>query len=102
MRFGKVIGKVVLSDCDPTYRAGRFLLVSPMDKARIRGEQPDQPLSGIADVVVYDNLGAGAGDTIGFVEGGEAAAVFDQPTPVDAFNCALIDEISYQGQTRTL
>ncbi|WP_309398179.1 EutN/CcmL family microcompartment protein [Cerasicoccus maritimus] len=101
MRFGKVIGKVTLSDSDPSYKGGRFLLVSPMDKARISGEDLP-PVSGLPDVVVYDNVGGGLGDTIGFVEGGEASATFDQPTPVDAFNCALIDEISYQGKTHSL
>jgi hypothetical protein len=32
---------------------------------------------------------------IGFTEGAEATAPFDQPTPVDAFNAAIIDQIFY-------
>jgi hypothetical protein len=44
---------------------------------------------------VYDDLGGGIGQTIGFIEGREAASVFDQPTPIDAINAALIDEIFY-------
>jgi microcompartment protein CcmK/EutM len=43
--------------------------------------------------VVYDNLGGGVGNTIGFVEGREASAPFDAPTPVDAINAALVDYI---------
>jgi microcompartment protein CcmK/EutM len=46
-------------------------------------------------VVVYDDLGGGVGQTIGFVEGREAAQPFERPTPVDAINAALVDEIFY-------
>jgi hypothetical protein len=35
------------------------------------------------------------GDVIGYVEGREAAQPFLQPTPVDAINTALIDEVFY-------
>jgi microcompartment protein CcmK/EutM len=45
--------------------------------------------------VVYDDLGGGVGQTIGFVEGREAAQPFERPTPVDAINAALVDEIFY-------
>jgi hypothetical protein len=48
-----------------------------------------------SSLVVYDNLGAGAGHIVGFIEGSEATAPFDQPTPVDAFNAAIVDQISY-------
>src|SRR6266404_3584751 len=43
----------------------------------------------------YDDLGGGVGQTIGFVEGREAASPFDKPTPIDAVNAALVDEIFY-------
>ena len=45
--------------------------------------------------VVYDALGGGVGQTIGFVEGREAASPFSEPTPIDAINAALVDEIFY-------
>jgi len=45
--------------------------------------------------VVYDDLGGGVGQTIGFIEGREAAAPFAEPTPVDAFNGALVDHVFY-------
>jgi hypothetical protein len=41
-------------------------------------------------------LGGHVGQTIGFVEGREAAAPFPDPTPVDAISAALVDEIFYQ------
>jgi microcompartment protein CcmK/EutM len=46
-------------------------------------------------LVVYDDIGGGVGQTIGFVEGREAASPFEQPTPIDAVNAALVDEIFY-------
>jgi len=45
---------------------------------------------------VYDALGGGLGQVIGYVEGREAAQPFDQPTPVDAINAALVDQIFYR------
>jgi ethanolamine utilization protein EutN len=47
------------------------------------------------DLVVYDNLGAGAGALIGVSEGREAANPFGKTkVPVDAFCACLIDTIS--------
>jgi len=94
MRLGHVIGRVTLSKQDPAYKGGRFLLVQPFDKEKFRGAAVT-PLAKNPSLVVYDNLGAGVGHIIGFTEGAEATAPFDQPTPVDAFNAALVDKIFY-------
>ncbi len=94
MRLGHVIGRVTLSKQDPAYKGGRFLLVQPFDKEKFRGGAVT-PLAKNPSLVVYDNLGAGIGHIIGFTEGAEATAPFDQPTPVDAFNAALVDTIFY-------
>ena len=96
MRLGRVMGMVTLSQYDPSYHAGRWLVVRPLDRAdllsdRGPGRQPS--------LVVYDNLGAGEGDMIAFTEGGEAAVPFAVPTPVDAYNAAIIDKISYHPPT---
>jgi len=40
-------------------------------------------------------LGGGLGDTVGYVEGREAAMPFAKPTPVDAINAAIIDDVFY-------
>jgi len=98
MRLGHVIGKVTLSKQDPAYLGGRFLLVQPFAKAQYRGA-PMTPLAPGNSLVVYDNLGAGLGHVIGFTEGSEASAPFAQPTPVDAFNAALVDEFFYTPPT---
>jgi ethanolamine utilization protein EutN len=94
MRLGYVIGKVTLSAADPALKGARFLLVQPLSKAQFAGG-PMLPLATGATVVVYDNLGAGVGQQIGFTEGAEATAPFAEPTPVDAYNAAIVDRVFY-------
>ncbi len=94
MRLGHVIGKVTLSQQDPAYKGGRFLLVQPCGKEQLMGAAAT-PLAKGLSLVVYDNLGAGQGHLIGFTEGAEATAPFENPMPVDAFNAALIDQVFY-------
>jgi microcompartment protein CcmK/EutM len=94
MRLGHVIGRVNLTLQDPAYQGGRFLIVQPLSHAQFAGA-PMEPLASGSSVVVYDNLGAGQGHVIGFTEGAEATAPFEKPTPVDAFNAAIIDKIFY-------
>lgn len=97
MRLGTVIGRVTLSVAVPALAGARWLLVSPFTREHFqRGTEPPAGLSKDPSPVVYDDLGAGLGQTIGFVEGREAASPFDAPTPVDAINAALVDEIFYQ------
>jgi microcompartment protein CcmK/EutM len=94
MRLGHVIGRVTLSRQDPAYKGGRFLIVSPLSREQFGGA-PLVPIARNPSLVVYDNLGASPGAVVGFVEGAEATAPFDQPTPVDAINAAIVDAIHY-------
>lgn len=94
MRLGHVIGRVTLAKQDPAYHGGRFLLVQPFGKEQFHGAGMT-PLAKGSSLVVYDNLGAGVGNVIGFTEGAEATAPFDNPTPVDAFTAAIIDAVFY-------
>ena len=98
MRLGRVIGRTVLSQQDPAFKGGRFLVVSPMGRKELAYALSDdsEPVSSIPTVIVYDNLGAGIGDVIGFVEGAEATAPFQSPIPIDAFNAAIFEQITYQ------
>jgi microcompartment protein CcmK/EutM len=97
MRLGKVIGRVTLSATVPALRGARWLVVSPYTRAQFQnGAEPPPGLSPEPSLVVYDNLGGTVAQTIGFVEGREAASPFEQPTPVDAINAALVDEVFYQ------
>lgn len=94
MRLGQVIGKVTLHTQDPAYDGPRWLVVAPLDRQQLAGG-PRVPLAKAPNLVVYDNMGAREGDVIGFVEGGEASMPFPEPTPVDAYNFAIIDTIDY-------
>jgi microcompartment protein CcmK/EutM len=97
MRLGNVIGRVTLSQTVPPLIGARWLIVSPFTREHFqRGEDPPPGLSREPSLVVYDDLGGNIGQTIGFVEGREAAAPFDEPTPVDGINAALVDEIFYK------
>ena len=100
MRLGTVIGRVTLSRTVPALAGARWLIVSPFTRDHFQ-RGPDVPISLSKEPtpVVYDDLGGGIGHTIGFIEGREAASPFDQPTPIDAINAALIDEIFYNPDT---
>jgi len=96
MKLGTVIGRVTLSRTIPSYEGGRYLVVSPFTRDHFpRAEESPVTLSRDPSLIVYDALGGGVGDVIGYVEGREAAQPFAQPTPVDAINTALIDEVFY-------
>src|SRR5689334_21128975 len=96
MRMGTVIGRVTLSVAVPALQGGRFLIVSPFTREHFQqGSETPPGMSKDPSLVVYDDLGGGVGQTIGFIEGAEATAPFDEPTPIDAINAALVDEIFY-------
>ena len=101
MRLGTVIGRVTLSVAAPGLDGARWLIVSPFTREHFQqGTVEPTGLSKEPSLVVYDNLGGGVGHTIGFVEGREAAQPFEKPTPVDAINAALVDEIYYSPFTK--
>ena len=95
MKPGKVIGTVTLSVAARQFRGARWLLVSPMGRAELTRDNADG-YSQQSTPVVYDNLGAGAGDEILYVEGAEATQSFPEPIPLDAINVALLDTITFQ------
>jgi ethanolamine utilization protein EutN len=96
MRLGKVIGRVTLSATVPSLRGARWLVVSPFNRDfHQNGAEAPSGVGREPSPVVYDSLGGGVGDTIGFVEGREAAMPFDQPTPVDAISAVLVARVCY-------
>ena len=96
MKLGAVIGRVTLSVVVRPLEGARWLIVSPFSRDDYaRGEQQPPASGKEPSLVVYDDLGGGVGQTIGYVEGREAAQPFEKPTPIDAVNAALIDEIFY-------
>lgn len=94
MKVGKVIGTVTLSQADPGFRGGRWIMVAPQGADELTGKNTN-PVSDAWTLVAFDNLGAGVGDTILYVEGAEAMAPFDRPIPLDAINVALVDQYRY-------
>jgi microcompartment protein CcmK/EutM len=96
LKLGAVIGRVTLSTVVPELRGARWLIVSPFTREHYqRGSDTPPGLSKDPSLVVYDALGGGVGQTIGYVEGREAAQPFEVPPPIDAINAALVDEIFY-------
>jgi microcompartment protein CcmK/EutM len=96
VKLGAVIGRVTLSTVVPELRGARWLIVSPFTREHYqRGCDTPSGLSKDPSLVVYDALGGGVGQTIGYVEGREAAQPFETPPPIDAINAALVDEIFY-------
>jgi ethanolamine utilization protein EutN len=71
-------------------------LVSPFTRDHFQtGTDTPPGLSKDPSLVVYDDLGAGVGQTIGFSEGREAAQPFDPPIPIDAVSAVLVDDVLY-------
>ena len=96
MKLGTVIGRVTLSRSVETLKGGRYLMVSPFSREQYAAGLGAKPGMGKdPSPVVYDNLGGGVGQVIGYEEGREAAQPFDRPTPIDAINSALVNEIFY-------
>jgi microcompartment protein CcmK/EutM len=96
MRLGTVIGRVTLSKTHDALRGARWLIVNPHTREQFeRGALEPGPMSKEASLVVYDDLGGAPGHVIGFIEGREAAMPFDKPTPIDAINAALVDQVFF-------
>lgn len=99
MRLGTVIGRVTLGKTIPALAGARWLVVNPFNRGHFQqGGDTPSGLSNEPSLVVYDNLGGGVGQTIGFVEGREAASPFDDPPPIDAINAALVDTVFYHPE----
>lgn len=96
MKLGTVIGRVTLSKTVKALEGGRFLIVSPFGRKQYAaGLEAPASMGTDPSPVVYDAIGGAPGHVIGYVEGREAAQPFEQPTPVDAINAALVDEMFY-------
>ncbi len=96
MKLGRVIGRVVLNQVAPELEGARWLIVSPFTRDHYQsGSETPEGMTAEPSIVVYDNIGGYLGQTIGYVEGREAAMPFASPTPVDAVNVALVDAVEY-------
>lgn len=96
MKLGSIIGRVTLNRTLAPLEGARWLIVSPFTREHYQqGKETPPGMSKDPSLVVYDDLGGMLGQTIGYIEGREAAQPFEKPTPVDAINAALVDEIFY-------
>ncbi len=96
MKLGTVIGRVTLSKSLEMLKGARFLVVSPLSRDQFAaGLQGPARMGTDPSLVVYDDLGGGVGDVIGYEEGREAAQPFEVYPPIDAINAALVDEMFY-------
>jgi microcompartment protein CcmK/EutM len=97
MKLGRVIGRVVLNQVTRELEGARWLIVSPFTRDHYQsGSETPAGMTSEPTLVVYDSIGGHVGQTIGYVEGREAAMPFASPTPVDAINVALVDEVVYE------
>ena len=97
MKLGRVIGRVVLNQVARELEGARWLIVSPFTRDHFQhGTETPDGMTREPSLVVYDDIGGHVGQTIGYVEGREAAMPFDHPTPVDAINVALVDDVVYR------
>ncbi len=94
MKPGRVIGTVTLSQAAPQFRGARWKMLGPMGPDELSGKNPDGCASGWSPVVL-DQLGAGEGDVVLYVEGAEATQPFDHPIPLDAITVALLDRYEF-------
>lgn len=92
MRVAKVLGNVVLSRSHPSFASASLRLAAPMSLDELqKGSEPKAD-----SLVVWDALGAGIGSLIALSESGEAAQPFRPDLkPVDAYNAAILDDISF-------
>ena len=96
MKLGAVIGRVTLSAVVPELQGARWLIISPFTREHYQqGTETPTGLSKDPSLVAYDSLGGGVGQTVGYVEGREAAQPFEKSPPIDAVTAALVDEIFY-------
>jgi len=96
MKLGTVIGRVTFAKTVKALEGGRFLVVSPFSRAQFEaGLDAPRGMGTDPSLVAYDAIGGGVGDVIGYEEGAEASQPFEVPTPVDAINAALVDEMFF-------
>jgi len=92
MRIAEVIGTVTLSRPHPALAGFRFILATPHTRQTLlAGSAADAE-----ELVMYDDLGAGAGSRVAFAESGEAAAPFyPEKKPIDAYCACLLDSLTF-------
>lgn len=91
MRIMECIGRVTLSRWHPSLTAATWKVAVPLTHEGLLGQ-----VSGRAEpLIVYDELSAGHGSMMAVTESAEAAAPFHPAVkPIDAYNTAILDDIT--------
>lgn len=90
MQLYRINGTVTLSRSHPSYLGGSLKTAEAYGEALLGREAIDPDL-----VVLWDDLGASFGSIVAVSDGAEAAQPFrPELKPVDAYNAAIIDELS--------
>ena len=93
MRIGEVIGTVTLNRWHPSLEGARLKLTVPLSWDNLSGRSDES----MGEIVVFDELGAGAGSRIAMSEGREAAMPFyPEVKPIDAYNAAILDTLEFE------
>jgi ethanolamine utilization protein EutN len=91
MFLGRIIGNVVCTMKNPSLEGQRLLIVQPLDR---RGRDKGRPL------VALDAVGVGAGETIYWCRGREAALAFSSSAvPTEATIVGIVDRVNIPGST---
>jgi ethanolamine utilization protein EutN len=86
MYLGRIIGNVVCTIKNPSLEGQRLLIVQPLDR---RGRDKGKPL------VALDVVGVGAGETIYWCRGREAALAFSSGAlPTEATIVGIVDRVN--------
>jgi len=89
MRIAKVVGTVTLNRSHPSFEGAGLRLAVPLSLAELQGASPQA-----AEMVVWDDNGAGLGSLIAVSEGAEATQPFrPELKPVDAYASAILDQV---------
>lgn len=97
MRIARVLGTVICNRQLPELPPGRFLICEALDAAGVRQAEECVPRTSPMpeSLIVFDQLGAGAGELIAVSEGREACMPFHpEKVPLDAYCSAILDRVS--------
>jgi ethanolamine utilization protein EutN len=87
------IGRVTLSRWEPSLTGASWKLAVPLTHSGLKGDVGGRT----EPIVVYDELGAGAGSLMAVTESAEASTPFHpNQKPIDAYNAALLDAVSVE------
>jgi microcompartment protein CcmK/EutM len=92
--LGIVRGRVVLNLCTPALAGVRLVIVEPLTVSNLAARNG---LGGGKALVAVDQIGAAEGQTVGFVEGREAANPWwPHDAPVDAYCAVVADQVDFR------